>query len=183
VRHRTTTVACPVCDFLPKRAQSTVVAPGPLAHRTLSGAHQIVRCLLPTVRAITCRSHISWPIVGAGDRWLTGRSSALPDSPVNYSHVAFLHSREQRVRRRWPTGQSGAPPNSPVVFCRTPSLSLESGHFTGDQPGAPDTVRCTTGHCPVHHRTVRCAKPNWSLLHIANSFAIFFFSFLTVSST
>ncbi|KAL5675172.1 hypothetical protein ACJX0J_011303, partial [Zea mays] len=21
------------------------------------------------------------------------------------------------------------------------------------EPGAPDTVRCTTGHCPVHHRT------------------------------
>jgi hypothetical protein len=32
------TVACTVRDCLPNRAQSTVAAPGPLAHRTLSGA-------------------------------------------------------------------------------------------------------------------------------------------------
>jgi hypothetical protein len=36
VRHRTTTVACPVRDFLPNRAQSTVAALGLLAHQTLS---------------------------------------------------------------------------------------------------------------------------------------------------
>jgi hypothetical protein len=55
VRHRTATVACLVRDFLPNRAQLTVAAPGPLAHRTLSGAHRTVRCPLPTVGATTRR--------------------------------------------------------------------------------------------------------------------------------
>jgi hypothetical protein len=38
VRHRTATVACPVRDFLPNRAQSTVAPRNWLAHRTLSSA-------------------------------------------------------------------------------------------------------------------------------------------------
>jgi hypothetical protein len=37
--------------------------------------------------------------VGRWHRWLTGQSGAPPDSPVNYSHVAFSFSRERRVRR------------------------------------------------------------------------------------
>jgi hypothetical protein len=66
----------------------------------------------------------------------------------------------------WLTGQSGAPPDSPVNYSRTPPSKPESDEFSVDQPGAPNTVRC--------------AKPSWSLLHIANSFSN---SFLTVSST
>jgi hypothetical protein len=84
VRHRTTIVVCPVRDFLPNRAQSTVAAPGPWAHRTLSDAHRTVRCPPPTIGAATRRSQISWPTVGAGDRWLTGQSGAPPDSPVRH---------------------------------------------------------------------------------------------------
>jgi hypothetical protein len=90
VRHRTATVACPVRDFLPNRAQTTVAAPGPLAHRTLSGAHRIVRCPPSTVGASTRRPQISRPTIGTGDRWLTGQYGAPPDSPVNYSHVALM---------------------------------------------------------------------------------------------
>jgi hypothetical protein len=43
---------------------------------------------------------------------------------------------------RWLTGQSGAPSDSPVNYSRTPPSNPESGEFTADQPGAPDTVRC-----------------------------------------
>jgi hypothetical protein len=45
----------------------------------------------------------------------------------------------------WLTGQSGAPPDSPVNYSRTsPTISREQQvHLS--QPGAPDTVRCTTG--------------------------------------
>jgi hypothetical protein len=46
---------------------------------------------------------------------------------------------------RWITGQSGAPPDSPVNYSRTPPNFPESGLFTGVQPGALDTIRCTTG--------------------------------------
>jgi hypothetical protein len=54
------------------------------------GAPDTVRCPLPTVGAAMRRAKIARPTVGAGDRWLTGQSGAPPDSPVNYSHVAFL---------------------------------------------------------------------------------------------
>jgi hypothetical protein len=50
---------------------------------------------------------------------------------------------------RWLTVQSGAPPDSSVNYSRTPPSNPESGEFTADQPAPPDTVRCTTGHCPV----------------------------------
>jgi hypothetical protein len=90
MRHRTCPIDGLVRDCLPNRAQTTVAAPGPLAHRTLSGAHRTVWCPLPTIGAATRRVKIARPTVGAGDRWLTGQSSAPPDSPVNYSHVAFL---------------------------------------------------------------------------------------------
>jgi hypothetical protein len=106
-------------DLLPILAQTTVEAPGQLAHRTLSGAHRTVRCPLPTVGA----GHVS-PVDCAadrcaGDRWLTGQSGAPPDSPVNYGRTPPNFSRERPVHRRpaW-----------------------------------------RTGHCPVHHRTVRCAR-------------------------
>jgi hypothetical protein len=59
---------------------------------------------------------------------------------------------------RWLTRQSGAPLDSPVNYSRTPPTFPESGMFTESQPGAPDTVWCTTGHCPVHHRAVRCVR-------------------------
>jgi hypothetical protein len=116
-------------DILPFLAQTTVAAPGQLAHRTLSGAHWTVWCPLPTVGATTRRPRIVRPTVGADDRWLTGQSGAPPDSPVNYSHVAFFFSRGRRVRRGRLTGQSGAPLDSPVNYSRTPPSSPESSLF------------------------------------------------------
>jgi hypothetical protein len=80
----------PVHDFFPYEEQSTVAASGPLAHRTLFGAHRTVRCPLPTIGTTTCHAKIARPTVGAGDCWLTRQSGAPPDSLVNYSHVAFL---------------------------------------------------------------------------------------------
>jgi hypothetical protein len=75
--------SCSVRDRLPNQAHPTVATPSPLAHRT-------VRCPPPTVGASTRRAKITRPTIGAGDRWLTGQSGAPPDSPVNFSHVAFL---------------------------------------------------------------------------------------------
>jgi hypothetical protein len=51
----------------------------------------------------------------------------------------------------WCTGQSSAPPDNqlgrPNSYTTDPFP--ESGLFTGDQSGAPDTVRCTTGQSDV----------------------------------
>jgi hypothetical protein len=65
----------PVRDILPFIAHPTVADLRQLAHRTLSGAHQIVRCPLPTVGAPTRRAWIARPTVGS------------PDSPVPHRTV------------------------------------------------------------------------------------------------
>jgi hypothetical protein len=61
-------------DLLPFLAQTTVAPRRRLAHRTMSGAHQTVRCPLPTVGA----GHVSPADFTADrysvDRWLTGQS-------------------------------------------------------------------------------------------------------------
>jgi hypothetical protein len=102
---------CPVLDFLPYRAQPTIGPLGPLAQRTLSGAHRTVRCNQPTVGLATCSSLITQMTVGRGRLWLTGQSGAPPNSPVIFSRGDCFISRERRVRRRASlgTGQSGAP--------------------------------------------------------------------------
>jgi hypothetical protein len=96
---------CPVhyrtlsgADFFPSLAKPTVADSEPLAHRTLSGAHRTVRCPLLAVGSATCPAQIVRPTVGPVDRWLTGQSSAPPDSPVNYSRTPLIISRERRVR-------------------------------------------------------------------------------------
>jgi hypothetical protein len=73
---------------------------------------------------VTCRPRIAQPTVGRERLWLTRRSGAPPDSPVNFSRTPQSFSREQSVHRRpaW-----------------------------------------RTGHCPVHHRTVQCARPELML--------------------
>jgi hypothetical protein len=104
----------------------------------------------------------------------------------------------------WCTGQSGVPPDS---HCRCPVRDLLPflAHPTIGPQGrlAHWTVRCaptdrccgprvahglrsrplalaTVGSpdCPVHHRTVRCARLSWCWLPTANSFPflLFFFS-------
>ena len=135
VHHRTLSGV----DFFPSLAKPTVGGLEPLAHRTLSGAHRTVRCLLLTVGSATRRARITRPTVGPANCWLTGQSGAPPDSPVIYSRTPLIASREQLVDRH--------------------------------RLGAPNTVRCTTGHCPVHHRTVRCTQTELSLAEQSHLFS------------
>jgi hypothetical protein len=121
-------------DCFPNLAQPTVEELEPLAHRTLSGAHRIVR-FPPSDR---------WPGHAsradcAADRWLTGQSGAPPDSPVNYSHMPPSSSREQPVDQR--------------------------------QPGAPDTVRCTTGQsgAPRLSRVLAASAKSFSFCLFSDS--------------
>jgi hypothetical protein len=89
---------------------------------------------------------------GAADRWWFGAIGApdtvrcTPDSPVPPLDRWLGHvSRADCAADCWLTGQSGAPPDSPVIFSRTTSTILRERPFHQSQPGAPDTVRCTTG--------------------------------------
>jgi hypothetical protein len=68
----------------------------------------------------------------------------------------------------WLTGQSGAPPDSPVNFSRTPPTN--SRERSVDQKPA-----WRTGHCPVHHRTVRCTQTALSLGCFSQVISFFYF--------
>jgi hypothetical protein len=102
-----------------------------------------------------------------------GRSESLAHRTLSSAHrtvrcpllTVGSATRRARITRPtvgradcWLTGQSGAPPDSPVIYSRTPPSKSREQPVWQTQPGAPDTVRCTTGHCPVHHRTVRCTQ-------------------------
>jgi hypothetical protein len=114
------------------------------AHRTLSGA----RFLSFYGEADRWQS---W------SRWRTGHVRCTPDSPVPPSSRWLGHvSHADRAADRWP----GRPlahrtvrctPDSPVNYSRTSSVNSR------ERPVCQSSA-CRTGHCLVHHRTVRCAR-------------------------
>jgi hypothetical protein len=144
-------------------------------------AHRTVRCATghcpvrqprhPTVRVLTVS------IVGALTSWCTGQSGAAPDRHYSLSDApsgAALTQRElsthcSRCRRplestvalasRCPAGT----PDSPVNYSGARPQKPEGEEFRVARPWC-------TGHCPVAHRTVRCARPGCSSV----SFAPFF---------
>jgi hypothetical protein len=100
----------------------------------LIGSPDTVRCTpdSPVHQLTVGAVHVSREDCAAdrcsGDRWLTGQSSAPPDSPVNYSHVApMLFPRVTSSPRTSLAHRtlSGAPPDNPVhhqtVQCVKPS--------------------------------------------------------------
>ena len=135
-------------------------------------AHQTVRCESPS-------------LFGEADRWRFGAVGApdtvrcTPDSPVPPSDRWLGHvSRADRAADRWP----GRPlahrtvrctPDSPVNFSRTPSANSREWPVRPRQPGAPDTVRCTTGQSGAPDRS--------SLLAVHSQ--LFSFLFLPISNT
>jgi hypothetical protein len=78
-----------------------------------------------------------------------------PDSPVPpYDRWLGHASRPDCAADRWPSRPLAhrtvrCPPDSPVNFSRTSSTNSRERPFHQSQPGAPDTVRCTTGQSGV----------------------------------
>jgi hypothetical protein len=93
----------------------------------------------------SCPVHDLLPILAqttVADSWqLAHRTVRCPLPTVGVGHA----SPADCAGDRWLIGQSDAPPDSPMNYSRTPPNFPESGLFTGGWPGAPDTVRCTTG--------------------------------------
>jgi hypothetical protein len=77
------------------------------------------------------------------------RTVRCPLSTIGAGHV----SPADCAADRWLTGQSGAPPDSLVNYSRTPLL------FSQERPFHRRPA-WRTGHCPVHHWTVWCARPS-----------------------
>jgi hypothetical protein len=149
--------------------------------------HRTVRCTTGQLLFVSGARFLS--IRRTADHWSSGSVGALdtvrctPDSPVYPTdrwrdHVSREDCAANRCASdRWLTGQSGAPPDSPVIFSRTPPSKPESRKFTGDQPGASDTVRCPTGQSGVPGQC-------WCWLKLCQLFLLFFSSFVgSVSST
>jgi hypothetical protein len=106
-------------------------------------------------------------------RVLRGRPLARPtvgspDSPVHHRTVwwilavrCWLDSRERRLRRSRLTGQSGD---------LYPYAAVETR-----EQAVYQTPAWRTGHCPVHHRTVRCTQTEQSLGCSSQVFSICLF--------
>ena len=125
--------------YSPKAARSRGEQSGKAILAFCRLAHWTVRCGSPSLfgEADRCR----FLAVGAPD---TVRCT--PDSLVPHSDRWLCHaSRADYAADRWPTGQSGAPPDSLVIHSRTPLIASREQPVDSRQPGAPDTVRCTTG--------------------------------------
>jgi hypothetical protein len=85
-----------------------------------------------------------------------------PACPVNYSGLAVTNSRSWRVPELLFLGAPDTvrcTPDSPVNYSGAPLYFPEGDEFDLESSGAPDTVWWCIGHCPVAHRTVRCARP------------------------
>jgi hypothetical protein len=80
------------------------------------------------------------------------RTVWCPLPTVGAGHTSPMDCAVDRCASdRWLTGQSGAPPDSPVNYSRTPP------NFSRERPFHRRPA-WRTGHCPVHHQTVRCAR-------------------------
>jgi hypothetical protein len=117
-------------------------APGapdsPVHHRTLSGADFFSSLAKPTVGDSEPLAH----------RTLSGAHRIVRCTLLTVGSA----TRRARITRStvgpadcWLTGQSGAPPDSPVIYSRTPPSKSREQPVDRCQPGAPNTVWCTTG--------------------------------------
>jgi hypothetical protein len=78
-----------------------------------------------------------------------------PDSGAHCSAFNAFCSRPLARSSRCSAGT----PDSPVNYSGAASRILEGEQFGVGVPRALDIVRWCTRHCPVAHRTVRCARP------------------------
>jgi hypothetical protein len=164
MHHRTGPVDCPVRDLLPNLAYPTVAPLGWLAHRSLSGARADCWSSPRVDRRFRCRP-LAMATVGS------------PDSPVNYSHIAPL---------LFPESDEFAADDSPdsPVHHRTVRWIIAVRLRRIPRPTTSPEACLGTGHCPVHHRAVQCARPSCSFGCTEPSlFGFFSPSFVAVSST
>jgi hypothetical protein len=111
-------------------------------HCSMSGADLLPFLVQPTVGSSGWLAHQT--LSGAH------RTVRCPQPTVGWGHASRADCAADRCAGgRWLIGQSGAPPDSPVNYSCTPPQFLESGQFAGVQPGASDTVWCTTGQSGV----------------------------------
>jgi hypothetical protein len=149
-------------QFLPsvgwRTGQSSVP---PDMHCSVFGADCFPKLAQPTVEDLEPLAH----------RTLSGahRTVRCPHQTVG---SVTRHARIARpivgAANRWLTEHFGAPPDSPVNCSRTPPTNSR------ERP-VDQTPAWRTGHCPVHHRTVRCTQTAQSLGCSSQVFFLLYF--------
>jgi hypothetical protein len=128
---------------------------------SLSGADHLPKLAQPTVKDLEPLAH----------QTLSGAHRTVRCTHQTVGS-ATRHARIARptvgAADRWLTGQSGAPPDSPVNFSRTPPTNSR------ERP-VDQTPAWRIGHCPVHHRTVRCTQTALSLGCSSQVFFLLYF--------
>jgi hypothetical protein len=124
------------------------------AHRTLSGA-----------RFLSFYGEVDrWRqrAVGAPDTVRCTPDSLVPPSDRWLGHV----SRADCAADRWPSRPMAhrtvrCTPDSPVNYSRTSPVKSRERPVRSSQPGAPDTIRCTTGQSGAPRLSIlRLNKPS-----------------------
>jgi hypothetical protein len=135
----------------------------PVVHWTVT-VHCPVRLLTPALTSARACTHCSVSLfLCRRPLALFSRYSAgTPDSPVLHRTIQWIIAER--------------PPRIP-----------EGGKFGVELPGAPNTVLWCTGHCPVVHQTVRCARPGLPLgcllLFLFEPFLVLFIGLLWTFGT
>jgi hypothetical protein len=149
-------------QFLPSvgwRTRQSGVPPD--RHCPMSGADCFPKLAQPTIEDLEPLAHRT--LFGAH------RTVRCPHQTVG---SATCHVRIARptigAADRWLTGQSCAPPDSLVNFSRMPPTNSR------ERPVDHKPAWCT-GHCPVHHRTVRCTQTAQSLGCSSQVFFLLYF--------
>jgi hypothetical protein len=131
-----------------------------IAPRQLGAVESILgRLILPSVAWRTGQSGAPpdtvrcgfLSLIGEADRWQPEsrwRTGHCPVPPS--SHWLGYVSRADRAADRWPARPLAhqtvrCTPDSPVNYSRTSPMNSREQPVRPSQPGAPDTVRCTTG--------------------------------------
>ena len=123
------------------------------------------RQILPSIVWRTGQSGARFPSLNGeadccrcGSRWRTGHVRCPLPTVGSATCPTQIARPTVGPADRWLTGQSGAhrtvrcTPDSPVNFSRTPSANSRERRLQVE-------AAWRTGHCPVHHRTVRCPRP------------------------
>jgi hypothetical protein len=142
-----------------------------IAPPTKSGRWEVV-CRMAH-RTVRCASHVTrllgfdrWSLCLLGHRTVrccTGQSlytvrCAFWRCSDTSAHCSALNAFCRRPLAR-SSRCSADTPDSPVNFSGATPRIPETGKFGVGFPGAPDTVWWCTGHYPVAHQTVQCARP------------------------
>jgi hypothetical protein len=145
----------------------------------LSGGASDNHCSCPVPDSLPNRAQptvADWWQLAHWTRSGAHRTVRCPLPTVGASHASPADLAADRCAGgRWLTEQSGAPPDSPVNYSRTSPKFSREWPVRRSWPGAPDTVRCTTGHSFAPPDSPVCQT---ELSLGCSSQVLFFFSFL-----